>query len=130
MMLKSRRKPFVIAAELKINWSTIYKFLKGFKETGSIEYKQRAERPPKWIKRDNNQLSVLVKKNKKATVRKIWQLFDENKTNTVCLDTIRAKLKGLGMIRRCIKKSEFICRRNFDKRIKFAKTYMKWTPGD
>ena len=40
-------------------------------ETGAIENNRRTGRSPKWTKRDNNQLSVLVKKNKKATVRTI-----------------------------------------------------------
>ena len=129
-MFKAGRKPFVIAKELNINRSTVYKFRKRYKETGSIENKGRTERPPKWTKRDNNQLSVLVEKNKKATVRKIWRLFNEERTATVCLETIRLKLRSLGLIRRSIKKSEFICRRNRIKRIKFAKTYMKWTADD
>ena len=34
------------------------------------------------------------------------------------------------MIRRSLKKSEFICRRNRIKRIRFAKTYMNWTADD
>ena len=40
------------------------------------------------------------------------------------------ELRGLGMFRRCIKKSELIYWRNHTKRIKFAKTYKKWTIGD
>ena len=64
-MFKAERKPFVIATELNINRSTVYKFLKRYKETESIEIKGRTGRPPKWTKRDNNQLSVHVKKNKK-----------------------------------------------------------------
>ena len=127
-MFKAGRKPSIIATELNINRSTVYKFLKRYKEMGSIENKRRTGRPPKWTKRDNNQLlSVLVKKNKKATVRTVWQLFKEERAATVCLETIRLKLRGLGLIRRCIKKFEFICRRNRIKRIKFAKTHMKWT---
>ena len=132
-IFKAGRKPSVIATELNINRSTVYKFLKRYKETGSIQNKGRTGRLPKWTKRDNNQLlSVPVKKNKKSTVRTIaiWRLFNEERTATVCLETIRLKLRGLGLIRRCIKKSEFICRRNRIKRIKFAKTYMKWTADD
>ena len=123
-MFKAGKKPSMIATELGINNSTMYKFLKRFKRTGSIENKKRKGRPPKWTTRDNNRLSILVKKNRKATVRTLWRLFNENKVNTVCLDTIRVELKGLGMIRRSLKKSEFICRRNRIKRIRFAKTYM------
>ena len=33
-------------------------------ETGTIENNRRIGRSPKWTKRDNNHLSVLVKKNK------------------------------------------------------------------
>ena len=123
-MFKAEKKPSMIATELGINNSTIYNFLKRFKQTGSIKNKRRKGRPPKWMTRDNNRLSILVKKNRKATLRTIWRLFNENKVNTVCLDTIRVNLKGLGMIRRSLKKSGFICRRNRIKRIKFAKTYM------
>ena len=100
-------------------------------ETGTIENNRRTGRSPKWTKRDNNQLlSVLVKKNKKATVRTILRLFNENKTDTVCLDTTRVELRGLGMFRRCIKKYELIYWRNHTKRIKFAKTYKKWAIDD
>ena len=120
----------MIAAELRINNSTIYKFLKRYKQTGSIENKMRKGRPPKWTTRYNSSLSILVKKNRKATVRTLWQLFNENKVNTVCLDTIRVKLKGLGMIRRSLKKSEFISRRNRIKQIRFAKTFLNWTADD
>ena len=95
-------------------------------ETGAIENNRRIECSPKWTKRDNNQLSVLAK-NKKATVRTILRLFDEKKTDTVCLGTTRVELRGLGMFRRCIEKSELIYLRNHTKRIKFAKTYKKWT---
>ena len=48
----------------------------------------------------------------------------------VCLDTIGVKLRGLGLIKRCMKKSELIYQRNCIKQIKFAKTYMKWTADD
>ena len=99
-------------------------------ETGAIENNRRIGRSPKWTKRDNNQLSVLVMKNKKATARTILRLFNENKTDTVCLDITRVELRGLGMFRRCIKKSELIYWRNHTKRIKFAKTYKKWTIDD
>ena len=111
-MLKIGKKPSMIATELGINNSTIYKFLKRFKQTGGIENKKRKGRRLKWTTRDNNRLSILVKSNRKATVRTLWRLFNENKVNAVCLDTIRVKLKGLGMIRRSLKKSEFVCRRN------------------
>ena len=94
-------------------------------ETGTIENNRRTGRSPKWTKRDNHQLSVLLKKNKKATVRTILRLFNENKTDTLCLDTTRVELKGLGMFRRCIKKSELIYWRNHTNRIKFAKTFKK-----
>ena len=77
-------------------------------ETGTIENNRRIGRSPKWTKRDNNQLSVLVKKNKKSTVRTILRLFNEKKTDTVCLGTTRVELRGLGMFRRCIKMSELI----------------------
>ena len=128
-MFKVGKKPSMIATELGINNSIIYSFLKRFKQTGSIENKKRKGRTPKWTTRDNNRLSILVKTNRKATVRTLWRLFNENKVNTVRLDTIRVKLKGLGMIRRSLKKSEFSCR-NRIKRIRFAKTYMKWTADD
>ena len=52
-------------------------------ETGTIENNRRTGRSPKWTKRDNNHLSVLVKKNKKTTVRTILRLFNENKTDSV-----------------------------------------------
>ena len=116
-MLKAGKKPSMIITELGINNYTIYKLLKRFKQTGSIENKKRKGRPSKWTTRDNNRLSILVKKNRKATVRTLWQLFNENKVNTVRQDTIRVKLKGLGMIRRSLKKSEFVCR-NRIKRIR------------
>ena len=58
------------------------------------------------------------------------ELFSEKKTDTVCLDTTRVKLGGLGMFRRCIKKSELIFWRSHIKRINFAKTYMKWIVDD
>ena len=119
--------PSKIATELKINNSTIYKFLKRFKRTGSIENKKRKGRPPKWTTRDNDRMSILVKTNRKATMQNIWQLFNENKVITVCLDSIIVKLKGLGIVRRSLKRSEFIGRRNGMKRIKFAKTYINWT---
>ena len=71
-----------------------------------------------------------MKKDRKATVRTNWQLFSEKKTDTVCLDTTRVKLSGLGMFRICIKKSELIFWRSHIKRINFAKTYMKWIVDD
>ena len=46
-MFKAGRKPFVIATEFNINRSTVYKFLKRYKETESIENKGRTGRPPK-----------------------------------------------------------------------------------
>ena len=46
------------------------------------------------------------------------------------MDTTRIELIGLGMFRKCIKKSELIYWRNHTKRIKFAKTYKKWTIDD
>ena len=61
-MFKAGKKPSMIATKLGINNSTIYKFLKRFKQTGSIENKKRKGRPPKWTTRDNNRLSILVKK--------------------------------------------------------------------
>ena len=94
-------------------------------ETETIENNRRTGCSPKWTKYDNDQLSVLVKKNKKATGWTILQLFNENKTDTVCLDSTRIKLRGLIMFRRCIKKSELICWRNHTKQIKFTKTYKK-----
>ena len=94
-------------------------------ETGTIENNRRTGRSPKWTKRDNNQLLLPVKKNKKATVMTILQLFNEKKTDKVCLDTTRVELRGLGMFRRCIKKSELIYLRNHTKRIKFTKNYKK-----
>ena len=129
-MFRAGTKPGKIANELSISPSTVYKFLRRFKQSGSIENIRRSGRPPKWTIRDTNQFSVLVKKIKKATVRTIWRLFNENEVNTVCMDIIRLKLKDLGMVRRCIKNYEVICWRNRIKRIRFAKTYRNWTVDD
>ena len=110
-IFKSGMKPGKIVKELSINCSTTYKFSKRYNESGTIKNKKRSGRSPRWTTRDSNRLSKLLKVHKKANLRYIWQLFNQNRDNTVSLSTIRRKVRAL-MVRRCIKKFETVCRKN------------------
>ena len=123
-------RPINIAKELSINPSTVYKFLKKFKSTGDIKNKPRSGRPNVWTMRDTTRLSRLIKRNKRATLKTIWRYFNEGYHKEVCLETLRRKLRKMNIVRRCVKKSEVVCRRNRIKRIEFARTHKNWITED
>ena len=104
--------------------------MKRYNESGTTKNKKRSGRLPQWTTRDSNRLSELLKVHKNANLRYIWQLFNQHSDNTVRLSTMRRKIRALGMVRWCIKKSETVCRRNGVKIIKFAQAHRNWSVDD
>ena len=94
-MYKSGMIVASISSALHINRSTIYKFIKRYKASGSIENAPRSGRPPLWTKRDDTRLSKLLTVNKNASIPTLQRLFNENGVHTVCKATISVKVRDI-----------------------------------
>ncbi|XP_071525919.1 uncharacterized protein [Panulirus ornatus] len=93
-----------IAKMLKINASTVHKFLKRYGERGYVENESRSGRPTKYDGKLDRQLLRVVENNRRKSLQKITNTFNEVASVTLSQRTVRRRLIFYGYTRRIVKK--------------------------
>lgn len=93
-----------IAKMLKINASTVHKFLKRYGERGYVENESRSGRPTKYDDKLDRQLLRVVEKNRRKSLQMITNSFNEVASVTLSQRTVRRRLIFYGYTRRIVKK--------------------------
>ena len=101
-----------ISSLVKIDRSTISKFLKRFSERGNIEFRKR---PSKWSPqkdrfRGDRRLLRIVQTNRRKTLTDLTHTFNNETPSKISKTTVKRRLKLFGFKRRVVKKKTDICR--------------------
>jgi transposase len=110
--LKARK----IAELLMIHHSSVYRFLKRFKVSGSLERASTSGRPKKTDDRVDRRLFRLVKENRRKSIKEICALFKEENHVEISTRTVARRLKAVGFKKRVVKKKIVISDVNKNRR--------------
>lgn len=105
--------------------STVQYIIKKWKETKSVENKQRSGRPKALSIADNRWLVRQIQKNPKTNATILCNNAKEYLGKEITPQTIRNSLKIHGYRGRTARKKPFVNKINRSKRLKFARAYVK-----
>ena len=91
---------------------------------GSLENKRSKGR---WTIHDITRLTLLIKRNRKCSLKNICSDFNTGRALPFSKLTIRRHLKSIGFVRRVAKNYRHIRKINRQKRIQYCKTKKSWT---
>ena len=106
---------------------TIGSVIKKFQQFGSVENRSGRGRKRLFTDRDTNQLSRVVKQNRRRPLQDITTIINEGKDHSFCTKTVQRKLKDLGYKRRVAKKQVVVREVNKKKRVAWAKERKDWS---
>lgn len=81
-----------IAEILKINPSTVHKFLKWYGQRGYLENESRSGRPTKYNDRVDRQILRVVKTNRRKTLKEITNTYNESTPVELSESTVKRRL--------------------------------------
>lgn len=114
-----------IASEVKRNQSTIVRFLKKYRDTGSYRRKSGSGRPRIFSEADEKRIIKLARKNRYVTSGEI--ILKLKLTSNVTERTVRNVIQKYGGKSVFTKKKPFISERNRIRRVAWARVHVKWT---
>lgn len=114
-------RKYKIAKRLKTSLATVYRTLKSFKLTYSVETKPRSGRPRKWTLQDKYRLISLIKRHRGALPKTLLHYFNLGNDSPISLATLRRRLKELPLVYRVPKKNIWIHHVNRVRRMKWCK---------
>jgi transposase len=116
-----------LARSLGIPRSTIKSVIKKFETYGHVENRSGRGRKQLFTDRAKNQLSRIVKDNRRRILNDITSIFNEGRDHKFCSRTVREKIKDLGYNRRVAKKKVPIRDVNKKGRVRWCKERKNWT---
>ena len=116
-----------ISKILGLNRSTVLKFIKRFKGTGSPENLRRSGRPKKTDDRGDRQILRIVKSNRRKCLNDIIALYNEQTPVKLSKETVKRRLKFYGYKRRVVKKKIVISKINRLRRRAWCRTKLHLT---
>ena len=105
---------------------TIGSVIKKFQQFGSVENRSGRGRKRLFTDRNTNQLSRVVKQNRRRLLQDITTIINEGKDHSFCTKMVQRKLKDLGYKRRVAKKQVVVREVNKKKRVAWAKERKDW----
>ena len=116
-----------IAELLAIHHSTVNRFLKRNKVTGSVEPGRSSGRPRKTDERGNRRLFRLVKENRRKSIKEICVKFNEENHVKISTRTVARRLKAVGFKKRVVKKKIVVSDVNRNRRRGWCRSRLHWT---
>uniref|UniRef100_A0A9J8CIM4 Transposase Tc1-like domain-containing protein n=1 Tax=Cyprinus carpio carpio TaxID=630221 RepID=A0A9J8CIM4_CYPCA len=108
--------------------STIYRFIKNFKERGSILVKKASGRPRKSSKRQDRLLKRIQLRDRSATSAELAQEWQQAGVSASAR-TVRRRLLEDGLVSRRAAKKPLLSKKNIRDRLIFCRKYSEWTDG-
>ncbi|ROL42715.1 E3 ubiquitin-protein ligase ubr3 [Anabarilius grahami] len=109
--------------------STIYRFIKNFKERGSILVKKASGRPRKSSKRQDRLLKRIQLRDRSATSAELAQEWQQAGVSASAR-TVRRRLLEDGLVSRRAAKKPLLSTKNTRDRLIFCRKYSEWTSED
>ncbi|ROL45393.1 Transposable element Tcb2 transposase [Anabarilius grahami] len=109
--------------------STIYRFIKNFKERGSILVKKASGRPRKSSKRQDRLLKRIQLRDRSATSAELAQEWQQAGVSASAR-TVRRRLLEDGLVSRRAAKKPLLSKKNIRDRLIFCRKYSEWTAED
>lgn len=126
-LIESGMRARTVASTLNRSESTISKFLKRFREAGTIKNKDRSGRPKLFTDRDKRKLSKIVKADRRQPLRDITMKFNDSNLQPCSSRTIQRNLHSMGFKRRAVVKRMVVRKVNQKKRIDWCRARLHWT---
>jgi transposase len=101
-----------------------------FEETGGYSDRQRVGRPRKTSEKLDRIIHRLSEGDRTKTAVDIRREIAGHQGGQVSVWTIRRRLRQFGLHGRIARKKPFISHRNRQRRLKFAREHLNWTPKD
>lgn len=118
-----------IAKEVSCPKSTVGLTVKRFVATGSLKNKPITGRHRIMNPNDDKYLLIVSKRDRRKTVPQITEEFNLGRANIVSGSTIRRSLIRSNMKGRVGVKKPLLRQQNIEKRLKWAKSHVNWTPS-
>lgn len=125
-LIESGLKAVKVAELLKVNSSTICRFLKRFRERGDVENKHRSGRPRSITARGQTALSRIVKKDRRESLSDITKEYNKSVPKTVSKRTIQRELHRQQYWRRTVAKKLGVREVNRKKRLQYCRGKLTW----
>lgn len=126
-LIESGMKARKVAELMKRSESTISRFLKRFRSTGSIKNQARSGRPKSMTARGRRILLRIVKTHRRQPLRDITSEFNDSNLEACSSRTIQRNLHDLGYNRRSVCKRMIVRRANRKKRMDWCRSRLHWT---
>ncbi|ROL50134.1 Transposable element Tcb2 transposase [Anabarilius grahami] len=109
--------------------STIHRFIKNFKERGSILVKKASGHPRKSSKRQDRLLKRIQLRDRSATSAELAQEWQQAGVSASAR-TVRRRLLEDGLVSRRAAKKPLLSKKNIRDRLIFCRKYSEWTAED
>ncbi|ROL53202.1 Transposable element Tcb2 transposase [Anabarilius grahami] len=109
--------------------STMYRFIKNFKERGSILVKKASGRPRKSSTRQDRLLKRIQLRDRSATSAELAQEWQQAGVSASAR-TVRRRLLEDGLVSRRAAKKPLLSKKNIRDRLIFCRKYSEWTAED
>ena len=119
-----------IAKRVRKAKSMVQSIIKRWKATGKLVASHSSGRPTTMTTRGKNRLARVVKTNIGVTTKRIFELYNAGAPRTMSRASLYRVLKKMGCVRRAIRKSVVVSRKNVILRKKWARSRRKWDPDD
>ena len=116
-----------LSRTLGIPRSTVKSVIKKFNQHSDVKNLPGRGRKSLFMERDTNQLSRIVKENRRRTYKDITGIINENRDHQFCTKTVERKIRKLGYVRRVAKKKVAVREVNKKERVKWCKERKNWT---
>lgn len=116
-----------IAELIQISFSAVYKFLKRYKQTGSLEKRKSSGRPRKTDERGDRKLFRIVKRDRRKCLKELCVRFNEESHVQVSCRTVLRRLKSVGYKRRVVKKKTVVSHVNRVRRRAWCRSRLHFT---
>ena len=119
-----------IAKKLGISLKGVHYTLTRHGDTGSIKDKHRSGRPKCTTAQEDKYIRVSSLMNRRLTAPEIAASLNSTRQTPVCTDTVRRRLRSVGLMGRVAKKKPLLRSANRKKRLQWARDHKNWSIDD
>jgi len=119
-----------IARLLKLEPSTVCRFIKKFKDTGTVADRKRSGPPKKTNAAEDRQIVIISKRNRRFTTPEIAAEINRGRRDPVCVPTVKSRLNKVGLYGRIAVRKPLLRPQYKKKRLEWAKRHRYWTTSD
>lgn len=110
--------------------SSVRKFLKNYKNSGSLERRKGTGAKRKTTRREDRELKLQILKNRFASAPKLKRELENTNYANVSVRTVERRINELGFMSRRPAKKPLLTQKMKASRLQWAKNHQEWTSND